>query len=128
MNTNGAISFLMPVGQYTPDPFPLGDGRRLVAPFWADVDTTINHGSVYYRQTTNADILERASQDIRGAFIDQPRFYATWVFVSTWYQVTYYGGNAFTNVSTNFTVLWNLVCRNIGCSDQARSHAWGSDR
>ena len=108
VDTNGAISFLMPVGQYTPNAFPLDEGSRLVAPFWADIDTTVNHGRVYHRQTTNADILERASRDIRGAFVNQPRFYTTWAFVSTWYQVTYYGGNNFTNVSNN--CMFCVIC------------------
>jgi len=37
------------VSQYTPDAFPLAENRRLVAAFWADVDTLKNSGRAYYR-------------------------------------------------------------------------------
>lgn len=41
------------------------DGREriIVAPFWANIDLT-NHGYVYYRQSTEADLLERARSEI----------------------------------------------------------------
>jgi len=49
VNTNGLISFLREVSQYTPDAFPLSGNKRFVAAFWADVDTTENDGRAYYR-------------------------------------------------------------------------------
>ena len=51
VNTNGIISFLGEVFQYTPEPFPIGEDRRLIAPYWSDVDTT-NGGIVYYGERT----------------------------------------------------------------------------
>jgi len=49
VNTNGLISFLREVDEFTPDAFPLSEDRRFVAAFWADVDTTDTAGRVYYR-------------------------------------------------------------------------------
>jgi hypothetical protein len=38
VNNNGSITFGGPTGTYTPSAFPL-TGNRMIAPFWADVDT-----------------------------------------------------------------------------------------
>ncbi|XP_023932267.1 sushi, nidogen and EGF-like domain-containing protein 1 [Lingula anatina] len=105
VNTNGALSFLRPVSTYTPQAFPLGSNRRLIAPFWADVDTLRNHGRVFYRQTTDLSILNRATSDIRAAFVSQSKFTAAWAFVCTYDDVTYYGGNSWTNTNTFQVVL-----------------------
>ena len=80
----------MRVSQYTPNPFPLGDGRRLITPFWADVDTT-NGGRVSYRESTDTLLLQRATGDVRRAFIAQHKFTATWIFIATWERVAFYG-------------------------------------
>ncbi|KAJ6610750.1 hypothetical protein lerEdw1_015226 [Lerista edwardsae] len=89
VNNNGVVSFGQPVSQFTPDPFPLTDGRAFVAPFWADVDNRIT-GEVYYRQTRDKQLLQRATADINACFPGE-RFTATWVFVATWDQVAFYG-------------------------------------
>lgn len=39
INNNGNISFLSPLWSYTPEPFPIS-GQPMIAPYWADVDTT----------------------------------------------------------------------------------------
>ncbi len=41
VNNNGSVTFGGPTGTYTPQRFPV-TGNRMVAPFWADVDT--RHG------------------------------------------------------------------------------------
>ncbi|XP_078604865.1 sushi domain-containing protein 2-like [Branchiostoma floridae x Branchiostoma japonicum] len=89
VNTNGVISLLDELWQYTPDSFPLGDGRRFIAPFWADVNTW-QGGYVMYRETTESSILQRATADVIDAFPELPNFQATWVFIATWHEVAYY--------------------------------------
>uniref|UniRef100_A0ACB8FSC6 Uncharacterized protein n=1 Tax=Sphaerodactylus townsendi TaxID=933632 RepID=A0ACB8FSC6_9SAUR len=89
VNNNGVVSFDNPVSQYTPDPFPLTDGRAFVAPFWADVDNRIT-GEVYYRQSQDEQLLWRVTADIN-AYFPKVTFKATWVFVATWDQVAFYG-------------------------------------
>ena len=89
MNTNGVISFLGTMSTYTPTPFPLGSRKRLIAPFWADVDTR-NGGDVWYRETTNSTLLQMVSEEIRTVFPEQHKFQATWGFIATWSNVAFF--------------------------------------
>ena len=90
----------MQVSQFTPDAFPLGDNRRLVAAFWADVDTRIG-GDVFYRETTDSNLLQQATNDVTVTFVDQRKFKATWLLIATWHDVAFYGatGNYTNKVS-----------------------------
>ena len=72
---------------------------RMIAALWTDIDTEANDGRVYYRETTDADLLQRATDDVRSAFDALSQFTATWVFVATWHKVTYYDGSYDTPVS-----------------------------
>ena len=100
VNTNGVISFLVAVGQYTPAPFPLGDNRRLISPFWGDVDTR-KGGTVLYRESIDPVLLDRATKDVRRAFLNHQRFSASWIFIATWDRVAFYGAEGnFTNKVT----------------------------
>lgn len=56
---------------YTPDPFPIANDARMIAPFWADIDTT-RGGAVWYRETTNADLLDRATKEVTNNY---PNFF-----------------------------------------------------
>jgi hypothetical protein len=104
VNTNGVISFLRQVSQYTPDPFPLGSDRRLIAPFWADVDTR-KGGVVYYRETQDLAIRIRVSNEIRKYFVRQRKFSAKWVIIVTWLNVARYGGSSSPNVKLQLNYL-----------------------
>ncbi|CAH2319465.1 alpha-tectorin [Pelobates cultripes] len=99
VNNNGVISFNVLVSQFTPEAFPLADGRAFMAPFWADVHNGIR-GEIYYRETTDQAILKKISKEIRKHFKNVPSFSATWVFVVTWDEVTFYGGSSTTPVNT----------------------------
>lgn len=98
VNNNGIISFLKEVSQFTPVAFPIAKDRCVVAAFWADVDNR-RAGDVYYREATDVATLHRATEDIRRYFPELPGFSATWVFVATWYRVTFFGGSASSPVS-----------------------------
>lgn len=98
MNNNGIISFLKEVSQFTPVAFPISKDRRVVAAFWADVDNR-RAGDVYYRESQDRAILERATKDIAQYFPEFPDFSAQWVFIATWYRVTFFGGSSFSPVS-----------------------------
>lgn len=89
MNNNGVLSFGQTIGQYTPDSFPLGDGRRIIAPFWGDVDT-FGTGTVWFRESTDASLLTRARNDIRSAFVNQMSYEPTFMFIATWDHVGYF--------------------------------------
>ncbi|XP_061861642.1 sushi, nidogen and EGF-like domain-containing protein 1 isoform X3 [Colius striatus] len=104
VNNNGIISFLREVSQFTPVAFPISKDRRVVAAFWADVDNR-RAGDVYYRESTEQPILERASRDIAQYFPEFPAFSAQWVFIATWYRVTFFGGSSLSPVNTFQIVL-----------------------
>ncbi|XP_071475575.1 sushi, nidogen and EGF-like domain-containing protein 1 isoform X1 [Marmota flaviventris] len=104
VNNNGIISFLKEVSQFTPVAFPIAKDRCVVAAFWADVDNR-RSGDVYYREATDPATLHRATEDIRRYFPELPDFSATWVFVATWYRVTFFGGSSSSPVNTFQTVL-----------------------
>ena len=80
----------MEVFQYTPDAFPLGNNSRLVAPFWADVDTRVA-GQVFYRENSDPGLLRQATDDVTATFVDHRKFRATWLLVVTWYEVAFFG-------------------------------------
>ncbi|XP_024857944.1 sushi, nidogen and EGF-like domain-containing protein 1 isoform X2 [Kryptolebias marmoratus] len=104
VNNNGLVSFLREVSQFTPVAFPIAGDRRVVAAFWADVDNR-QAGRVFYRESQDPSILRRASGDVRMYFSEFPDFNATWVLISTWHQVTYFGGNSQTPINTFQVVL-----------------------
>ncbi|XP_067158181.1 sushi, nidogen and EGF-like domain-containing protein 1 isoform X4 [Apteryx mantelli] len=104
VNNNGIISFLKEVSQFTPVAFPISKDRRVVAAFWADVDNR-RAGDVYYRESKDQAILERATKDIAQYFPEFPDFSAQWVFIATWYRVTFFGGSSFSPVNTFQIVL-----------------------
>ncbi|XP_010223502.1 PREDICTED: sushi, nidogen and EGF-like domain-containing protein 1 [Tinamus guttatus] len=104
VNNNGIISFLKEVSQFTPVAFPISKDRRVVAAFWADVDNR-RAGDVYYRESKDRAILERATRDIAQYFPEFPDFSAQWVFIATWYRVTFFGGSSFSPVNTFQIVL-----------------------
>ena len=90
VNNNGDISFTRPVSRFTPESFPISDDLILIAPYWADVDTR-ETGSVWYRETADAELLARAGDEIQTAFsINQDRFIPTYLFITTWDHVGYY--------------------------------------
>lgn len=90
VNTNGVISFLKPVSTYTPNPFPIPNDARMIALFWADINT-INGGTVWYRETTDDDLLGRATDEVRAYFPKFFKFMASWVFIATWDKVAFFG-------------------------------------
>lgn len=53
VNNNGNVSFVTPFGTYSSAAFP-NSQFKMVAPFWADVDTRNDGGTVKYKLTPNA--------------------------------------------------------------------------
>ncbi|XP_035660241.1 sushi, nidogen and EGF-like domain-containing protein 1 isoform X2 [Branchiostoma floridae] len=86
VNTNGAISFGGAVTGATTVAFPVTD-NKVIAAFFTDIQT--NHtGHIYHRETVDADVLARATIDIRTAFpADNGGFVATWTYIATWHEV-----------------------------------------
>ncbi|CAF3942552.1 unnamed protein product, partial [Rotaria sp. Silwood2] len=95
---NGLFSFLSPIHQYVPDPFPLANDSRLVAGFWSDIDTRgiLNDtgNKVYYKIYDNTvlsnltlTVFNRTKNYVRTFFPQQYLFEPTMVITATWYRV-----------------------------------------
>eukprot|EP00731_Ephydatia_muelleri_P027336 Em0019g209a len=77
--TGGSVS--------NPTGFPTANGL-FIAPFWANVDTTCA-GKVYYRETNDSTLLQRALAEIRRGYAADS-FSPARLLVVTWAQVGYY--------------------------------------
>ena len=90
VNSNGNLSPGQAVSAYSPQTFPLDD-FRLIAVFWADVDTEPDDsGEVWYRTTTSTSLLARAEIDINRAY--QSVQDLDHLLIATWNRVGYYSG------------------------------------
>ena len=101
---NGLFSFLDPISEFVPTPFPLGDDQRLITAFWADIDTRGNTGNasdnkvyhqVHIRGTSNvtnttSTVFDKVTSFVRLYFPREITFQPVMVIVGTWYRVGYY--------------------------------------
>ena len=77
-----------PYNDWVPRSLPLNN-IQFITPFWADVDLT-GTGQVYYRQTNNSALLNRANNEIQAAFPLPQNINITNLFIVTWDSVGYY--------------------------------------
>ncbi|CAH1275737.1 NID1, partial [Branchiostoma lanceolatum] len=88
VSTNGIISFGKAVSEYINERFPLD--VSVISVFSTDVDTEAA-GQVFYRETTDQQLLVQASTAVRTYFPDQSSdFTANALFIVTWVDVGYY--------------------------------------
>jgi len=89
VNNNGLVSFESSFSQFNPRRFPINSGNALIAPFWADADTRENgSGTVFYRETTNPTLLQRASREIQDGLLVS--FSPSHLFIATWDSIGYF--------------------------------------
>ena len=73
-----------------------GVGAAFIAPFWADVDTRVGSGRVYFRSTDNQAVLKMIKTITDKILIDKKscllanKFNPKWALVATWFDVGYY--------------------------------------
>ncbi len=67
-----------------------GKDQILAGVFWANVDLE-NQGFVYYRETTEFDLLDRATEDVRRVFVEFGNFRAKLLVIATGLDVGFYG-------------------------------------
>ncbi|CAG5134000.1 unnamed protein product, partial [Candidula unifasciata] len=90
VNNNGVISFVAELTTYRPSNFPLQQEIPIIAPYWADVYLVNSSGNVWFRETRDPAMLNKATQEI-GTLFAIKNFRAKWVFVATWDEVGFYG-------------------------------------
>ena len=88
MSVNGALTFYESAPEFTSNSFPLGGNTEIIAPFWADVDTSIK-GNVWYHEINDPMSLRRASKEIWRAY-PEINYTAESLFIATWEHVGYY--------------------------------------
>ena len=93
VNDNGVISFYSQYNKYIPVSFPLYGSDRIIAPYWSDVDTR-GSGIIYYRQTSDPNLLDRATSEIRQKFSMSENMTVTNLLIATWNNVGYYNQNS----------------------------------
>ena len=93
INDNGVISFNSRYNVRTPLSLPLSSSYRIIAPYWADVDIRGN-GRIYYRQTSDPNLLARVANDIRSGFATSENVTVTNLLIATWNVVGYYYYNS----------------------------------
>ena len=88
VNNNGHISFNVAYGAFHPNRFE-NEFDPLIAPYWADADTS-GTGIVWYRESTSQADKNRVQSEIRAIFREAARFTPSLVFIATWDHVGYY--------------------------------------
>ena len=116
MSTNGIISFQLRFTEYRPQRFPLNNLIPLIAPFWDDVDIR-RYGNIFFRETSNANLLQRAHDQLQELFPFSANFTPTTMFIATWDRVApYFGRSEELQVSAYITSLL-LVTISTHCSN-----------
>ena len=95
VGNNGIISFNAHRYYNLNTPFSLpsiGPYYKIIAPYWADVDTR-GTGQIFYRQTTNPTLLSRATREIQAAIPDSENVTIQSLLIATWNNVGYYSRN-----------------------------------
>ena len=90
VNDNGILSFNFFYNPRTPLSLPLRE--KIIAPYWADVDTR-EVGKIFYRQSSDPDLLTKAANDISKAFPMSQNVTVTNLMIATWDAVGYYFRN-----------------------------------
>ena len=63
--------------------------QQIIAPYWANVDTR-RTGEIFYRQTTDPNLLARANSELQAAFPQSQNLSITNLLIATWFEVGYY--------------------------------------
>ena len=85
VNINGIISFNRPWNLFTPVFFPIIN-EDIIAPYWTNIDIN-NSGNVFFRESTNNEILLKITNEIKIVNPGLTEFKAHWAFIATWENV-----------------------------------------
>ncbi len=105
VSTNGLISVHEPETSPVPRNFPTT--TILIAPFWADADTSNGAGAVSYGVTRDAAQLTKAGGEITAAHPELTEFTPLYLFIATWNRVGYYNREGIATTSVR------LACMHI---------------
>jgi hypothetical protein len=106
VSTNGVISLGDDQTTVVSIPFPLTAVEPIIAPYFADVDTT-GTGNIYYRQSTTSSDLQFATNLIRNGFAAFQSFTASQVIIVTWSSVGYFNSKTDKTNTYQCVLAWN---------------------
>ena len=81
VDPNGILSFQSPAS-FSPVPFP-ALGITAIALFWMEVEFS-RLENIYYRETSEWCLLERAHEQVKETFTSAQSFFPTALFIATW--------------------------------------------
>ncbi|CAF1364989.1 unnamed protein product, partial [Adineta ricciae] len=88
INTNGFLSFLLPIAYFFPQiTLTSYSGYAIIAPLWADIDTSIKGGSITYKYTKEEHLLEKAKKLVQEGFPRATHFQPNSILICTWKDV-----------------------------------------
>ena len=87
---------------------------KYIAPYWADAGIT-RSGEVFYRQTTDPSLLQRATDEIRAAYTIQNDVTMKNLLIVTWYRIGYFTLDIFdTNNAVSATTTTIIIILLLG--------------
>ncbi|VVC93154.1 unnamed protein product [Leptidea sinapis] len=86
VNNYGVLSFRADIPSFLNAEFPLP--YPSIAAFYANIDTT-ESGNVYYRETNESYVLQKAEESVQNNFHEYYDFKPKSVFIATWIDVQY---------------------------------------
>jgi len=122
VNTHGVLSFDRSFNQFEPWPFPIST-LSLISPYWEDF-STVRFGRVYYRITSDSNLLLRAQYHLQDLFPSGSLFFLSYLFIATWDRVPQLGTNApgdATKVSSGFVSAPSRGATTSTCTIQIQS-------
>ncbi len=90
--------------QFTPDCGALDFESTMITPFWADIDIR-NEGAIYYRETSDPVLLEKAAGEIQKTFPNPKDLFLSFMFVTTFDRVTFYRACT-SNITNTFQAIF----------------------
>ena len=97
VNSNGVLLFGSNFTHFQPQPFPF-TSSPLIAVFWEDFDPR-KGGSIYYRQTTQRDILDQITVVI-ATVSPELQFQPNLAFIATWDGVAAFDAELYGHTNT----------------------------
>ncbi|XP_045494684.1 nidogen [Colias croceus] len=90
VNNYGLISFRADFPSFLNAEFPLPYAS--IAAFYSNVDTSVS-GAVYFKESNDTHIIRKAADSVQNSFNEYYDFEPKSVFIATWIDVTYAGGD-----------------------------------
>ena len=90
------------------------DNEDVIAPYWNDIDITYT-GNVFFKESTENEILDEITNEIRNVNSRLADFKALWAFIVTWDHVVQ-NSNFNNNQKVAMLMYWLTTCTSVAIS------------